>query len=129
MPLIVQGSSTKPTAGRGRFRNPKTGKFQTGSLEKCPSCGSDTKIQNCRTSVKTGSFSRRCICKGCGLKFVAVYGKRPSESMPNYLNRWETSERIPRQQIKKCIHCEHWWGGRCEKGQTIETCTSYESCL
>ena len=111
---------------KGRFRNKKSGQFQTGSLEKCPSCGSDTKIQNSRVSKKTGAWSRRCICKSCGQRFVAVYGVRPSDLNPNY--RHKTSERVDRKGFT-CKTCEHWWGGRCEKGQTLTGCTSYESCI
>lgn len=128
MPLIVQSSSTRPTTGRGRFRDPKTGKFQTGSLEKCPKCGSDTRIVNTRWAKKTGSFTRRCHCKSCGQKFVAVVGIRPSDINPNY-RRTVQQQKSANRHSNACKNCEHWWGGRCEKGQTVASCTSYESSL
>ena len=126
MTLVVQSLSTKPTVGRGRNQCPKTKRFLTGTLEKCPKCGSDARIQNSRVSKKTGAWSRRCICKSCGQKFVAVYGVRPSDINPNY--RRPTTERLDRKNFA-CKTCEHWWGGRCEKGETLVSCTSYESCV
>ena len=123
MTLIVQSLSTVPTFGQGRNQNKKTGRFQTGTLEKCPSCGSDAKQRKTYVSKKTGSRSRYCTCKSCGLKFIAVVGIRPSDVNPNY--QYKTSERIERKGFN-CKTCEHWWGGKCEKGQTLESCTSYE---
>lgn len=124
MPLIVQSSSTKLTCGRGRNQDKKTGQFQTGTLEKCPSCGSDAKQRKTYVSKKTGSRSRYCTCKSCGLKFIAVVGVRPSDVNPNYQHK--ASERMERKATT-CKTCDHWWGGKCEKGLTRAGCTSYES--
>ena len=123
MPLIVQSSSTKLTCGRGRNQDPITKQFLTGTLEKCPSCGSDAKMRKTYTSKKTGAYSRYCTCKSCGLRFIAVVGIRPSDINPNYAHK--ASERIERKDTT-CKTCEHWWGGKCEKGETLAGCKSYE---